>query len=225
MQTPAAPDTFVLTRRAYTGVILGLLVGAFVSFTIAPWLMPDSYSAVENAISESAGQGVQNAWLARTGFLLLGFAVLLTANATGSNWNVWGRVAHRTYGVAIIAAAAYAHMPWEDEPYDRFEDFLHSVAASAVGLAFIVGVLLVSIGRPAGRAGWRAFDWFAVIASMGISMMMFNFVEYAGAMQRTMFATGMVWYGLEAIRWWRGEPTVSEDLAPSETALVSAQRT
>lgn len=201
-----------LGRRTTATVIVGLLTGAAAALAIAPWLMPESYSAVEHAVSESAGQGVENAWLARTGFLLLGFAVLLIADAAGSKWSVAGRTLHRIYGVAMIAAAAYSHMPWEDVPYDRFEDLLHSVAASVVGMSFVMGVLVVSIGRLPNQIRPRMFDWFAITASMAISLMMFTFVDYAGAMQRFMFGIGIVWYALETIRWRQAHPTGSEEI-------------
>jgi hypothetical protein len=176
-----------------------VLAGAAVCLGIAPSLMPDSYSIVENAVSESAAQGVEGAWLARLGFLLLGFGVILLAQASAW-WGMWGRLAFRVYGVSMICAAAFSHMPWEDVPYDRFEDFLHSVAAGAVGMSFIAGVLVVTVRRTPGRIGVRVFDAIAVAVALGISMTMFNVPAIAGALQRSMFAVAFVWFGVEAVR-------------------------
>lgn len=167
---------------------------------LAPALMPDSYSVLLHSISESAGQGIEGAWLARLGFLLLGFAVLLEAQLAGPAWGLWGRIAHRVYGVSMIAVAAFAHMPWEDVPYDAFEDTLHSVAATAVGFAFTGGVIAVGIRR--GRhAGWiRALDTVAVLASVALPLIMFSVPGVGGLVQRVLFGIGYAWYGLEAVR-------------------------
>jgi hypothetical protein len=163
-------------------------------------LMPDSYSIIEHSVSESAGQGVEGAWLARFGFLFLGFSVLLIASRA-QHWGVWGRVAHRVYGVAMIATATFAHMPWEDVPYDAFEDSLHSAAATLVGFSFTVGVLLVAFRRPARQRAARVLDGIAVLAALAISaLVMFELVDTAGLVQRIMFGIGYLWYGIEATR-------------------------
>lgn len=72
MLTPARPLTHTLILA---GVLLLLALSA-VLILVAPVMMPDSYSWVSNYISESAAQNVTDAWVARLGFLLFGFAVL-----------------------------------------------------------------------------------------------------------------------------------------------------
>lgn len=186
-------------RLQATGVLVLLLISA-ICVAAAPLLMPESYSVVENAVSASAGQGIESAWVARTGFLMLGFGVLLLSVVRSGQWGVWGRLLMRIYGISIIAAAAYAHKPWLDVPFDEFEDLLHSVAASAVGFAFTVGVLFVT-ARRGPNAGWaRAFDLVAVAAAVIIPMTMFNVPDVEGLIQRIMFAIGYVWYAAEAVR-------------------------
>ncbi|NNC41487.1 MAG: DUF998 domain-containing protein [Acidimicrobiia bacterium] len=189
-----------LTRAATVAVGVALLGGSAVCIALAPLLMADSYSIIEHSISESAGQGIQGAWLARTGFLLLGFAVLIVAGLAAARWGLWGRIAHRLYGVSMIAVAAFAHMPWEEVPYDEFEDFLHSVGANLVGFSFTVGVLLVSLRRGPGHRWAQIYDGIAVGAAFVIPMIMFSVDGIAGVVQRTMFAIGYLWYGMEAIR-------------------------
>lgn len=177
---------------------IGLLVASAVCVAFAPALMADGYSVVRHSISESAAQGLERAWLARAGLLLLGFAVLLLANHAGDGWGPWGRALHRTYGVAVIAAAAFAHKPWLPGSADGFEDFLHSAAANTVGFSFTIGVLIVSLRRPASDRWRRTLDWIAVGAAFLIPMIMFNVDGVAGAVQRVLFAIGYVWYGQEA---------------------------
>jgi hypothetical protein len=181
--------------------ILGLLGLSLASLATAPTLMPASYSVLANTTSESGAQGVEGAWLARLGFLCLGLAVLALANLAGSRWGVWGRIAFRTYAVAMIAVAVFSHMPWEDMPYDAFEDSLHSVAASIVGTAFIAGVLAVTLRRSRGE--WnlsRVFDVVALAVAVGVPIVMLNVAGVAGLVQRTMFAIAYIWFGLEAVR-------------------------
>ena len=80
VSTLAATPTRALDPRASThgrrvGVAL-LLVGGLVAFGLAPTRIPDSYSWVEHGISESAGQGIDGARVARAGFILYGLAVI-----------------------------------------------------------------------------------------------------------------------------------------------------
>jgi len=184
-----------------------MLVAAVLCIAVAPSLMPDSYSIVEHSVSESAAQGVEGAWLARGGLLLFGFAVLALAGRGGNRWGRVGRIVHGAVGVSLIATAAFAHMPWENAPYDEFEDLLHSIASFGVGFAFTAGVVAVSVRR-AGKA-WRArvFDWVAVVAAVVIPMTMFSVAGVAGIVQRIMFGIAFLWYGGEALRSTKGLDT------------------
>ena len=137
-----------------TGIAVVLLAVSLASIALAPMLMPDSYSIVTHSVSESAAQRINGAWLARAGLLLLAFAVLLIA-ALVQDWGAWGRLTHRVYGVGLVATAAFSHRPWEPIPFDAFEDTLHSVAATAVGVAFVVGVTIVAFRRPATDPGGK----------------------------------------------------------------------
>ena len=202
-------------RKAIPGAGLFVLAVSAICLALAPLLMPDSYSIVEHSISESAAQRVEGVWLARGGLALFGLAVLVLASTAGSRWGLWGRMAHRAYGVAMIGTAVFAHMPWEDVQYDEFEDFLHSVASFAVGLTFVVGVIVVSVERPNGALRSRALDAVAIIASVVIPMIMFNATGYAGLVQRMMFAIAYLWYASEAWRSLRpGRPPVEWDASP-----------
>jgi hypothetical protein len=208
----------VFGRRAEAGLVVLLLVGSVVSVLIAPLLMPSSYSIVEHSISESAAQGVEGAWLARLGFLTFGLAVLLLASIAGERWGFWGRIAHRVWGVSMIGAAVFSHMPWLDTPYDVFEDTLHSVASFAVGMSFIVGVLLVTFRRGPGIGPVRVFDWIAIGIALVVPLIMFNLTDVAGVVQRMMFAVAYLWYGLEALRLTRvGRSTPVEGRASEVT--------
>lgn len=187
-------------RKTILIAALVILAVSAICLASAPLLMPDSYSIVQHSISESAAQRVEGVWLARAGLALFGLSVLVLASSHGCRWELWGRVAHRAYGVALIGTAVFAHRPWEEIPYDEFEDLLHSVMSFAVGLMFVVGVIAVSLDRTKGAVRARALDGLAIVASVAIPMIMFNADGYAGLVQRVMFVIAYVWYASEAWR-------------------------
>ena len=207
-------------RRMTSIGVIAMLAASAICVAIAPTLMPDSYSVIEHSISESAAQGVEGAWLARLGFLLLGFAVLTLAAIAGRRWGTWGRLVHRFYGISMIGAAAFAHMPWEDVPYDQFEDFLHTVAAYGVGFAFTGGVLIVALRRGSGPV--RIFDLFSIVAAFVIPMVMFNVTGVAGIVQRALFLIGYLWYRMEAVQLSISDLPVGSRHALPETAEATA---
>ena len=188
------------SRLTAADAALILLLLSLTCVALAPTLMPDSYSLITHSVSESAAQRVEGAWLARAGFLLLGFAVLLIASRA-QGWGRWGRMAHRVYGAGLLASAAFSHRSWEPIPFDAFEDTLHSAAATLVGLAFVGGVTIVAFRRPAAQTGFRAFDVIAVVVAMIVSALVgLELTNSGGMLQRLMFLVGYLWYGVEAAR-------------------------
>ena len=183
-----------------TGVVVALLAASAVAVVIGTTLMPASYSWVRHSVSEAVGQGVHDAWVTRLGFLLLGFAVLLLAGMAQPRWGPLATLLFRVYGVSMIATAAFAHKPWRDVPFDVFEDVLHSVTASAIGVTFTFGVVLVALRRGRELSAAQAFDGFAVICALVISLMVTTAADLAGLAQRVMFAVGYTWFTLEAVR-------------------------
>jgi hypothetical protein len=183
---------------------VGTLVILFLSMAgllFAPLLMPQDYDWVSNAISEAAAQGIHGAWLARLGFVLYGMAVIwLTASQRGV-WSLAARGCHLLFGVFMVCAAAFSIRPWaEAAPFDPTEDFLHSFAATAMGFAYTLGVLLVFLQRPKTEFRWRMFDLVAAVVATVFPLMMLALPEIHGLIQRTMFLVSYLWYGKEALR-------------------------
>lgn len=157
-----------------------------------------TYSWVEHTTSESAGQGVPGAWVARTGFVLFGIGVLVLAVASRRRWGLAGAVLHGAFGLLMIAAAIYSARSWERATrFDETEDLLHSVAASTIGVAFATGVVSVLLSRRS--AGVGALGPIAVVASIAIPLAMTAWPDGSGALQRLMFAIAYLWYGREAL--------------------------
>ena len=209
LRTLLVPVSGVGRRGAAVGVVALLVVSA-VALAVAPAFMPDGYYWVTHTTSESAAQGLEGAWVARLGFVAFGLAVLwLVAGAAPT----WGRGAvwmHAAFGVSMVGTAAFSHMPWwAGAPFDPVEDLLHSVTATAMGFAFVFGVMLRFAqrwfgGASAGGASTRgrrcaALDVVAVVAASVIPLIMLFEADVAGLVQRLMFLVAYVWYAAAAL--------------------------
>lgn len=151
--------------------------------------MPEGYSWVTHTISESAAQGIEGAWLANT---------LDTVWARGAVW------LHTSFGVFMVATAAFSHQPWiAGIPYDRFEDTLHSFAATAMGFAFSLGVVIRLWQRAEHDRFGRLLDIIALVAATAIPLLMFYNSTIAGLVQRIMFLVAYIWYGTQALMVYR----------------------
>jgi hypothetical protein len=183
------------------------LGGSALALLLAPGLMPDDYSWWAHTTSESAAQGVPGAWLARLGFVLFGVAVLLLAVSARRAWGVAGAALHGTFGVAMLATAAFSARSWvPDAAFRPTEDLVHSVAATVVGFAFALGVVAVLLHNRRGRRRRWALDLTAVVASIVIPLGMVAVPGAAGALQRLMFMVAYAWYAVEAIGRQRPHP-------------------
>ena len=181
--------------------VVGLLVLSATALALAPLALPSAYSWLAQGTSEAAAQGLKNAWIARLGFLLFGFAVIWLKSLARERWGAWGSGLLGSFGVLMVAAAAFSNRPWlPNLPGDDFEDLLHSAAATGMGIAFAGGVVAVGVKRHMPALTVRGFDSAAVIASVVLPLGMSASEGYAGLLQRLMFAIAMVWFGLEALR-------------------------
>lgn len=178
--------------------VLALLAVSAVALLAAPAAVGSDYSPVAHTTSESAAQGVAGAWVARTGFLLLGAAVLvLVVGARG--WSLAARWSHGAFGAAMLATAAFSSRPWDPAaPFDPTEDLLHSVAATAMGFAFALGVVARGVERRRVDLG----DALAVVASVAIPLGMLALDDVAGLLQRGMFLVAYGWFAREAVTPW-----------------------
>ncbi len=185
--------------------VLVLLAGAFVVFALAPLAMPASFDWVEHGISESAAQGIDNAWIARIGFILFGLAVIWLAQLRHRAWGPLGTAMHLMFGVSMFGVAAFPTRHWDHAvAYVDNDDLLHSVFAGTIGFGFIAGVVAVMIARklPTLRAAMPDLAALAIT----ISVPLFMSADIWGALQRVMFLTAGLWYAREA---WhtRSDPT------------------
>jgi hypothetical protein len=178
--------------------ILILLALSLAALLLAPLLMPEGYSWLTHTTSESAAQGLEGAWLARLGFLLFGFAVVWLAGAVSRTWARAATWMHLAFGVLLISTAAFSHRPFlPGVHFDPVEDWLHSLTATLMGFAFSFGVLFGFFQRDSGISIGRFLDLVALVAAIGIPLLMMNFPSIGGLMQRLMFLVAYLWYGHE----------------------------
>jgi uncharacterized membrane protein (DUF2068 family) len=186
--------------RSRVIVLASLLLSALM-LAAAPLAMPPGYSWVAMTTSESAAQGTQGAWVARLGFVLFGFAVIVLVNMARARWGRWALALHLLFGVMMVATAAFSHRPWDPAvEFNRLEDILHSVAATVVGFSFALGVLATLIRRWREDRWMQAFDVVSISAAIILPLAMMQVAEYIGVFQRSMFGIAYLWYGTEAIR-------------------------
>lgn len=180
-------------------VVLVLFGASAVALAVAPAALDESYSWVEHTTSQAGAQGVAGAWVARMGFVLFGLAVIWLSHGRARTWRQPAAALHVAFGVCLVAVAAFSLRSWQPgAPFDRTEDLLHSVSATAMGFAFALGVAAAAWwpGRP---TKIRVLDVVAVVASIVIPLAMSAAAGYAGALQRAMFAIAYLWYAREAV--------------------------
>ncbi len=185
---------------------LAVLAASASALAAAPLLMPDSYSWVSNTTSESAAQGVDGAWLARLGFLLLGFGALWVTRLAGRRWGLAASICFIAFGFTMTTVAAFATRPWvAGMPYNETEDLLHTIGATAVGFAFALGVASVIFQRGLTTPP-RPFEAFALAATVVLPLGMSLFPGIAGVLQRLMFLVAYIWFAAAAISVLRSAP-------------------
>jgi hypothetical protein len=102
------------------------------------------------------------------------------------------------FGLSMVSTAAFSHEPWlANVPVDRFEDFLHSFTATAMGFAFCFGVLARLCQRGTNQSAHRTFDATALLAATAMPLLMAGWSDGGGLVQRLMFLVAYAWYGGE----------------------------
>ena len=192
-----APGTAGSSARN-AGVVVAVLIVSGMFLFWAPVGLDATYSVVDHTVSESAGQGVDGAWAARSGFLLFGLAVALLAH-----WSRRPLVARGAFAVFAAAMAGVATFParsWEAAAeHSDVEDLLHSVFATTMGFAFALGVAAVAVDRGPGWRADRIFDAVALVASVAIPLRMVASDNSIGLYQRLMFLIAYLWFAREAL--------------------------
>lgn len=171
-----------------------LLLLSLAAIAVAPLAMPASYDWIDHTTSESAAQGVGNAWIARIGFLLWGLAALWLALRRAIAPGLLGRALIGIFGLSMVGAALFPTRPWDPATaFDRSEDMLHTIFGSAMGMAFIL-LVAVRVGRKAFARRPAPLDTASFTVASIASLIMAVRPDVAGAAQRMMFLIAYVWF-------------------------------
>lgn len=180
--------------------IIALLIFSAMCLFLAPLAMPRGYSWLSHAISESAAQGLNDAWIARLGMFSFGLAVLWLALFRKQIWYVGVYGMQLAFAVFMLGASTFSHRPWiVGVPWDPREDFLHSVAATGMGFAFALGVALRFLQRGRGERIPKILDWIAILAAVVLTPLGGLFPAWAGLLQRLMFVVAYLWFIHETV--------------------------
>ena len=198
--TPLLSPVSAVNHRLFAWLVLLLLISSGTLVFIATVVMPQPYSWRAYSISESAAQGLHNAWIARLAFLCFGSAVLVLCILKRDVWARGTYWMHLVFSAAMLSTAAFSHRPWlPGVPVDEFEDVLHSVTASGMGFAFCVGLVARLLQRARTDVAARALDVLALIVATTMSPLAALFPDNGGLIQRAMFLVAYVWYASEAV--------------------------
>ncbi|WP_402465556.1 DUF998 domain-containing protein [Isoptericola aurantiacus] len=186
--------------RFVSVVVVLLLVASALCFALVPVVVPDSSDVVRDTVTLAGAQGVPGAWLARTGFVLLGAAVLAEAARDGDAWGPAGRAAHAVFGAATVSMAVFSASPGRGGASDAVEASLHTWAATVAVAAFVVGVLAVRIRRGTRPGPVGVLDVAALAAAVVLALAAETMPAGAGVTERLLLTVGLVWYTVEAVR-------------------------
>ncbi|HEY0625531.1 MAG TPA: DUF998 domain-containing protein [Allosphingosinicella sp.] len=168
------------------------LLLSLAALTLAPLAMPSSYNWIDHTTSESAAQGVPNAWIARLGFASWGMAALLLAARKLRMGEKLGAAALTIFGVSMAGAASFSTKPWEGgSEYSAFADQAHTFFASTMGMAFLIAVISGPAVRRE-RPHWT--EAAAFLAALLMPTVMAVEPTVAGAAQRFMFLFAYIWF-------------------------------
>lgn len=182
------------------GVFAGLVLSV-VAFTLAPLLMPASYSWIAHTLSQAAAQGQEGGWLSRLGFLLGGLTVLRMSSRDVVDWPPLARSIHRVTGTLVLAAIAFTDRSWDaSAPYDRVENIIHSAVATMIAVSFSLGVLVVLNEKLMRRESFPLLETCVVAIQILLPPMMLVWVGGTGLIERVMFGAAFLWYGWEILR-------------------------
>lgn len=180
------PTDLTVVRWCQATLVLGLLMLA-----TAPLFVADTYSIVTQTLSESGGQGVDGAWVFRTGVLITSLAVSVLSTRAEPLWGRQGAFWLRMYALGLVFLAVFPESPWYGDDYNAAVAGLHTVSGVLAAAAFILGVAAVS-SRRNGPLRTKIFDWLAM-ATVGLIPQIMLLVDFGGLLQRSMVLLGYVW--------------------------------
>lgn len=183
----AEKKKLIKNRRYILPMYLILILVMF----ILPFYSTEGYSIFKNTTSHLGGQNIPNAWIMNTTFCLLGIACIMEAWLYLSNY-CFHKIILTIFGLGLILTALFQHaLIVEGMPYYVFEDRLHSVFATVVGLSFTIFAFSVAFIEE--KSISRLLAVLAGLIATGLSGLMFMVTDYTGIWQRLIFLITFAW--------------------------------
>ena len=183
-------DPGVVVRFARAGLVFSILL-----LSLAPLTVADDYSVLHNTMSEAGGQGVDGAWLQRTGVVVTSLSVLTLAAFAQPVWERGVRVWLRVYALALLGLVIFPESPWDGSIHNETVALAHTAAGVIAVTGFVLGAWQASRGR-ATDVRSRAFDWLVIVAMLVLPQLML-ITSYQGLLQRLLVGLGYVWLFVE----------------------------
>lgn len=165
----------------------GILIFA-AAILLGPFYTVDGYSVVANTVSQLGAQRTPNNVVAIIGFVAFGLGIVIEWLRHRS----WATVPFLLFGVFVAAAGLLPHRPIDPAlPYNELVHRLHSVMATASGIAVTLGFLWQGIR--ANTTKIRICGFYMAGICLTLPMAMFAMPEFQGLIQRLMYFQVFIW--------------------------------
>ncbi|WP_461303640.1 DUF998 domain-containing protein [Aureisphaera sp.] len=157
---------------------------------ILPKFSFSGYSLIQNSMSELGAQNTPGNWIMNTVFFLLALAVVFLA--TKKLRRFWLPL-YLLYFFALSLALTgiFKHAPYTDIGFSMPEHIAHSVFSTITGTVFCM--YCIAILFYVKKRMEKATSILMCALAIGLSLLMFQFSEYKGLFQRTLFILAFGW--------------------------------
>ncbi len=158
---------------------------------LLPFYSLPGYSIVKNTTSQLAAQNTPNAWIMNFIFCALGFSTIYEGFKKFKS-HYYFLILLLLFGGSLVLTAIFSHAPIDSSlSFNVRHDELHSLFASVTGFSFTFFAISMAFFTKKHADKLLAVS-IAVLATV-LSLLMFNFSEFAGVWQRGIFITTFVW--------------------------------
>ncbi len=173
----------------------GLIFYSYILMLLVIFILPfysvEGYSILKNTTSHLGAQNTPNSWIMNWTFVFLGVSCIVDSVRYLKNNNT-SKLLLIMFSSFLILGGIFKHMPIDVSiNYNVFEDFLHSVFASATGFSFVLLTFSTLLTKQS-----KTIKIMSILMGMLatiLSILIFQIPEYMGIFQRIIFITSFFW--------------------------------
>ncbi len=166
---------------------IGIIIFGLAIIT-GPLYTVENYHFLSDTISELGAQNTRNNFIAIIGFISFGLGIVIDWIRHPSTF----RIPFLLFGAGMLLAGIFPHKPIDPTTdFSATVDSLHSLLATLSGIAITVGFLQFTLFPPPKAP--RLLSGYMASLCFFVPIAMFSFPEYAGILQRCMYAHVFVW--------------------------------